>query len=280
MARKPHTASGYRPENTRRVGEACLYVATKLGDLLQDLVVVCGLVPTLLIDQGKLPAGAAPHAGTMDLDLGLAFTLVNEARYKEIAERLRQAGFEPDVNEHGRATRQRWRIGDPPVTIDFLIEPDDAMEKPGKLFDLEQDLAAIIAPGMHLAFQDRISVNMNGETIKGESANRDVWVCGPGAFVVLKALAFHIRGENKDAYDLFYMIRNYGAGVSEVAACLQPLLEDALASKALEFLRAEFLDPKATGPRRVAEFLGGQPDENLQAEVVAFARRLLEDLDD
>ena len=32
-------------------------------------------------------------------------------------------------------------------------------------------------------------------------------MCGPGAFVVLKALAFRDRGEPKDAYDLVYVLR-------------------------------------------------------------------------
>jgi len=51
---------------------------------------------------------------------------------------------------------------------------------------------------------------------------------------VLKALAFHIRGENKDAYDLFYLLRNYGRGVLDVAAQLRPLLSDDSTMKALD----------------------------------------------
>ena len=43
-------------------------MASKLGDLMDDLVVVGGLVPSLLIDQADLPEGATEHVGTMDLD--------------------------------------------------------------------------------------------------------------------------------------------------------------------------------------------------------------------
>lgn len=50
----------------------------------------------------------------------------------------------------------------------------------------------------------------------GEDATRDVWVCGPGAHVVLKAPAFASRGENKDAYDLFYVVRDFGPGVERI----------------------------------------------------------------
>lgn len=99
-------------------------------------------------------------------------------------------------------------------------------------------------------------VTLEGHTIVGETAKRDIRVCGAGAFVVLKALAFHIRGENKDAYDLFYLLRNYASGVPDVAAELRPLLADESAVKALEYLRADFEEINSIGPRRVAEFLG------------------------
>ena len=218
MPDKPTTAAGYPPDQVARVKSTCLYLATKLGDLMDELVVIGGLVPSLLIDQDNLPESVPPHVGTLDLDLGIAFVLVGEERYKVVAERLRTAGFKPDENEAGKPTRQRWIISDPPVTVDFLIEPEGEQFKPGALFPLERDWAAIIAPGLHLAFQDYRIVTLDGVTVTGERARREIHVCDAGAYVVLKALAFRIRGENKDAYDLFYLLRNYGDGVKDVAA--------------------------------------------------------------
>jgi hypothetical protein len=40
--------------------------------------------------------------------------------------------------------------------------------------------------------------------------------------------------------------------------------------KAMEYLRADFNDPEAIGPRRVAEFLYGRPDAAVQADAVGF----------
>ena len=115
MPEKPASADGYPPDQVARVKSTCLYLATKLGDLMPELVVVGGLVPSLLIDQEQLPENVTPHVGTFDLDLGLAFALVGEHRYQAVAERLRAAGFEMDKNEEGQPTRQRWRISDPPI---------------------------------------------------------------------------------------------------------------------------------------------------------------------
>jgi hypothetical protein len=47
----------------------------------------------------------------------------------------------------------------------------------------------IIAPGLRLAFLDSVKVMIEGRTIRDEQARRQITVCGPGAFVVMKALA-------------------------------------------------------------------------------------------
>lgn len=278
MPEKPTTAAGYPPDQVERVKSICLYLATKLGDLMDDLVVVGGLVPALLIDQENLPEGATAHIGTLDLDLGLSFALVGEERYQAVAERLRGAGFTPDVNEEGNVTRQRWRIGTPAVMVDFLIEPENAGARAGGMFSLTSDLAAMVTPGLHLAFNDNQVVTIKGRTIAGEDASRKIRVCGAGAYVILKALAFHKRGENKDAYDLFYLLRNYGRGVSDVAGKVLSLLPDNTAEEALAYLRNDFGNSGAVGPMRVAAFLYGRPDAGIQADAAGFVRRLLQEL--
>ncbi len=278
MAEKPTRASDYSSEQAELVRSTCLYVATKLGDMMDELVVVGGLVPTLPIDPTGLPEGASAHVGTMDLDVGLALALLDEGRYRTLTERLRGAGFIQDESEGGRPTRQRWSItaSAGTVTVDFLIPPSRETDQGGRLRDIERDFAAIISPGLKLAFQDRIRIRVDGKTIFGENASRDVWVCGPGAFVVLKALAFQSRGENKDAYDLYYLVRYFGRGIEDVAVALRPLLVEAKARQAIEVLRSNFLDHDGTGPRRVAEFIQGRPDDDIQADVAGFVRRLLD----
>jgi hypothetical protein len=90
-----------------------------------------------------------------------------------------------------------WKIeGQEKVTVDFLTPPSLPDDRGGKLRHIEPDFAAVIAPGLHLAFRDRERITLSGKTIIGEQATRQVWVCGPGAYVVLKSLAFHLRGEN------------------------------------------------------------------------------------
>jgi hypothetical protein len=279
MPEKPTTAAGYASDYVELVRATCLYVATKLGDLTDHLVVVGGLVPSLLVDQQHRAEGVEAHVGTMDLDIGLAVALLDAGRYRELSERLRRSGFTQDENERGNATRQRWKIeGTEKVTLDFLIAPTRPDDLGGSLRDIEPDFAVIIAPGLHLAFVDRQRITLSGHTTMGEEAVRDIWVCGPGAYVVLKALAFSLRGENKDAYDLFYVIRSYGAGVQEVAAAIRPIVDDPDAEKAVAVLSQDFSAHNSVGPRRVAQFLTGGPDDIIQADVVGYIGALLREL--
>jgi hypothetical protein len=276
---KPRTAAGYDATHVTKVREACLYLATKVGDLLGELVIVGGLVPSLIVDQRQ--EGLQRHIGTLDLDVGLEVAILEEGRYAELTERLRAAGFGPDTNERGNITRQRWKIDGPPkVTLDFLIAPTRPGDEGGHLRNLQDDFAAVIAPGLRLAFRDSKTVRLAERTIRGERAERSVLVCGAGAFVVMKALAFRNRGENKDAYDLSYVVRNYGEGVGDVAGLLAPLMEDPEAQKAVGFLREDFAAIDSLGPRRVSEFLFDARHDEEEGKVWSAVQDLLRFLDE
>ena len=252
-------------------------MATKLGDLLEHIAVIGGLAPYFLIDQEKLPSGLLPHVGTTDLDLGLALGILQGERYRELGARLRAAGFEPDVNDQGNRRLQSWTTGMPqPVTVDFLILPNDKINDGGAIHHIESDLAAIVTPGLELAFQDRYWKELSGPLSSGASASRSIPVCGPGAFTVLKSLAFGNRTENKDAYDLFYVWS--GVGIFNVVESLILLLPNTDIDRALHVIERDFCNHDGLGPIGAAQFVTQRLDDNIQADVVGYAQTLLDSL--
>lgn len=283
----PRTAEDYGPEDLRQVKAGCIEVATRLGDLLDDLVIVGGLVPALLVDLAQKEDIdetdlLSRHVGTRDLDLGFAIGLVDEGRYTEISTRLARCGFAPDQNEEGSPTPQRWRhetVSE--LTIDFLISPTGEEEEGGSIKHLEGDLAAIIIPGLELAFEDLCEVELSGTRLDGAEATQKIPVCGPGAFVLLKALACDRRGKDKDKYDLFYMIRNYGEGPPTVAGHFRPFLEAGhpKAEEAREVLKGLFESPQSIGPVAVSQFVYGELDDALQADAMVFVDAFLAELE-
>ena len=65
-------------------------------------------------------------------------------------------------------------------------------------------------------------------------------------------------------------------GSANMMARLAPLLGDPSAIEAMRILGEDFGDHDSVGPRRVAEFLLGIPDDDIQPDVVGFVRELLE----
>jgi hypothetical protein len=262
---KPRDRSGYSHEETEQVKSACLTVAVTLGALMDDLCIVGGLVPSLLIDGqiGPDPDTGDLHPGTNDLDVGLAIGLLNDEQYTEISRRLSQEDFEPDCNEAGNLTPQRWKLANGGVTVDFLMPPIPGAVRGGRVHHLEGNFGALITPGLELAFDERQEVSMDGFTLKGEATHREIPVCGPGAFTVLKSLAFADRAEPKDAYDMIYVLRRWPKGVRDIANRLaahatkhRDVVEDALRK-----LANDFRTPQSIGPRRAAAFEGNQGDD-------------------
>ena len=271
---KPATSDGYNADQLDHVRRTCLHIATKLGDILDEIVVVGGLAPYLLVNQNDLPLGLQPHVGTMDLDLGLALGILDEQRYRELSARLRGAGFGPDINDQGNPTLQRWTTrSPPPVTVDFLIPLSDESDAENRIRHIESDLAAIVTRGLELAFVDRCWIKLTGPIHSGAKATRVVPVCGPGALTVLKALAFGNRAENKDAYDLFYVWN--GLGVAAVAKSLASLSPNPNVSSALHIVERDFCNHDGPGPVGVARFIEGGLDDDIQADVVGQAQALI-----
>lgn len=208
------TILDYSPETYERVRQALLHVATVLGEWMEQVTVIGGIVPSLLVPAGLLPEGAEPHPGTADLDLGLQLSVLTDEGYATISELLRQAGYRPVEKEEDRIRRQTWRT-DPAlgavVTIDFLIARSPQQAPKTRVQNLEPDFAALIADGLHLVERDKRKIRLSGQTIRGERAERSIWVCGPASFVVRidsigpSRAAFFLYGarvaETQDDYD-------------------------------------------------------------------------------
>jgi hypothetical protein len=269
---KPRTVAEYAPEQLRAVRAACVDFTLAAGELLNDVVIVGGLAPSLLIDSEH--SGGEAHVGTMDLDVGLQVGLPDRAHYHRLAARLRDRGFAPAVGQDGDARPDRWQRGPHLPPIDFLIPPLQPRSAAGSLVAVDHDLEAVVTPGLRLAFRDRERVRVDRWWPEGKGPSQGLPVCGPGAFVVLKALAFRGRHENKDAYDLHYVIRHYGSAAEDVADRLRPLQDDWDAQRAIAYLREDFASLDSAGPLAVAAFLLRPDDDGLKADVAGLVGRL------
>jgi predicted nucleotidyltransferase len=252
---KPRTRDGYTPEDLANVISACLTFAVTVGAHMDGLCIVGGLVPSLLIDHRHSTARDALHPGTNDLDVGLAVAVLDDNGYQAISTRLRAEGFKPIKNAKGNTQVQTWAYAGTKVTVDFLMAPIPGGPLPAKVQNLEGDFGALIIPGVELAADEREIITLDGHTFSGERVTREIPVCGPATFTVLKALAFAQRGEPKDAFDLVYVLR----GWNDMGDIVERLVghatqHDGIVARALTDLSRDFHEPTNHGPLRAAAF--------------------------
>ncbi|HTN76811.1 MAG TPA: hypothetical protein VL096_16245, partial [Pirellulaceae bacterium] len=240
-----NSIAAYRDAPNNRVRQWLLTIAAQLGELTEHITIVGGLVPSLLIDAEAQQI--EPHVGTFDVDLGVAVAVHGPSHYQAMTVRLAELGF-----RQLSANSIRWTQASPselPIDIDLL---------PVGLGTEQQvipDLRAKITLPLELAFRDRVSVRLQGPDIVGQNVAVSVGVCGPGAFIAIKANTYDDRHLKKDAYDLYYMLHHYGHSTQDVIRHFRPLLQHPQAKRAFKVLSDDFSFDDAEGCRDVALFL-------------------------
>lgn len=240
---KPRDRLGYDQTRTSKCIQVLLTIIRRSAGWKDKLILVGGLVPSLLFDD---------HVGTTDIDVVLnTLDLKDEQQYKTLEQNLKQAGLERGTNSEGMTQSFRWVLKDEKgaevASLDLLCPSND--EEGGRIIALrgvgERKLSAFGIPGARLVINDFIEVPLTGELLNNQGITKvDLRVAGPTSYLVMKALAFKDRGEEKDSYDLVYFLRKYGPQKlgSEFANKMNEHPEEGLYDKALSILEQHFLD--------------------------------------
>ena len=113
------TRKDYSAEAVQAAKSVLIELTHLLGEYREDIVLIGGWVPELIIPQGQ-----KPHVGSMDVDLALNHTRIKEAGYKCIEELLRSRGYYQDKERPQYIFLRDVKIGDIAITVevDFLAE--------------------------------------------------------------------------------------------------------------------------------------------------------------
>ena len=278
---EPQTANDYDDRSTAAVRSVLVEICQILGSFRDKFVVIGGAVPWLLLNAPDMP-----RVGTVDIDLALDPDALGAGEYATLVEAL----MEHDYRQRGNLKAfQLVRTvlaedGGLPIDIvvDFLMPRDAEIEKNKP--PLVKDFAVIRADGAGLAlhYQEMVSLEAN---MPGGARNRvEIAVCSIPAFLAMKGHALKGRYKQKDAYDIYYCIRNYPGGYEALAADCRPLLDDPSAAAGYGYIAAKFDTLEHFGPMSVRGFVedtnvlaGRTPDQWQQdafGQVDAWLRAL------
>ena len=234
-----------------------------LGEYREQLVLVGGWVPSLLLPDPKDPLDR--HPGSLDVDLAVNHRGLTEAGYQTIDRLLRDAGYQRSNQQPFQYVREIQGVK---VRVDLLAGEyggTGASHRTQKV----QDARPRKTRGCDLVFQISPEVVLVRGPLPGGSLDAaHVPVSSVVPFIVMKAMAMSGRRKNKDAFDIWYVLSHFRGGVEAVAERLRPHLDNGLVREGLEALAQKFASPEHVGPRDAAEF-----DPSLGVEERAIRQR-------
>lgn len=277
---EPCIATDYDDRGARAAHAVLVELGQVLGAHRDAIVVIGGAVPSLLIrDRG--------HIGTLDIDLDLDPEKLADHGYADLVEKLLDAGY-----ERGLAGMKPFQLrrtvdvkdgGTPVAVIVDLLMPKGAKTRKHRP-PLIQGLRVQEADGGDVALRHNIKLLIDGTMPDGRSNQVEMLVASIPALLVMKGYALVQRDKMKDAYDIYFSVRNYPDGLVRLADECRLLLDDPVAREGLANIAAKFDRMEGFGPTTVRMFLEGTampegmtPDQ-LQQDAFRQVRALMQSL--
>ena len=276
---EPTVAIDYDDRGARAAHSVLLELGQVLGAHRDAMVVIGGSVPSLL-----MPKADPAHVGTLDIDLDLDPEKLADHGYADLVEKLDAAGYERNVEGLKPFQLRRavdLRDGGVPVSVIVdLLMPKGARTTKNRP-KLVEGLRVQEADGGDVALRHNLKIHISGTMPDGRSNAVDLLVASIPALLVMKGYALVQRDKKKDAYDIYFSIRNYQDGMEALAAECAKLLDDPVAREAFANIASKFNARDSFGPQTVRDFLdgsaalGAMTAEQVQEDAFRQVRALL-----
>ncbi len=253
---EPQFAGDYDDRTTKAVKSVLVEIAQILGSFKGKFAVIGGAVPWLLLSEADMP-----HSGTVDVDLGLDPSALGDGEYVRLVEILQAHGYDQRDNlQRFQLLRTVPASDDGPdidVVVDFLM-PRDAKIAKNKPPLLSQ-FAVQRADGAELALMFNQMVTIDGNMPGGGRNRVRIAVASIPALLAMKGYAIASRLKLKDAYDIYYSVRNFPGGIDALVESTRLLLDVESARKGYRLISGKFRDIEDFGPTSVRKFVEGSP---------------------
>lgn len=252
IPQEPQSAADYDDRTTTAVKAVLVEVGQILGSFRGKFAVIGGAVPWLLLDNQDMP-----HVGTLDLDLGLDAEALGDGEYATLVQALMGHGYQQseELRRFQLVRQVPVADGGAPigVVVDFLMPRDADIVK--NVPPLIENFAVQRADGADLATHFYQMVAVSGPMPAGGTNRIEIAVCSIPALLAMKGHAIERRHKQKDAYDIYYCIRNYPGGIGALAEACRPVLEHKSGETGYRFIAGKFDTAEGYGPTSVRLFV-------------------------
>lgn len=206
------TRRDYTEEAVEAARSVLVEVLHLLGEYRDNIVLVGGWIPGLLIE-----GAGEPHVGSMDVDLALDHRQIPPEGYRTIQELLLSRGYEqgkqPFIFFRTFIAHERKFT----VEVDLLAGEYEGTGK-GRRHQRVQDVHARKARGCDVALDNAQEISVAARLPGGAEDEVTCRIASIAAFLTMKGMALDDRLKEKDAWDVYYCVRNYPGGLHALTA--------------------------------------------------------------
>jgi hypothetical protein len=253
VKQEPQSAAEYDDRITRAVKSVLIEMGQILASFKGKFAVVGGAVPWLLLANDDMA-----HVGTLDIDIALdAAALRDDDEYKTLIESLMGSGYEQRTELKKFQLVRQIDPKDGGATIDVIVDflmPRQVKLKKNKPV-LIDNFAVQRADGVDLALRFYEMVALDGSMPAGGKNRVEVAIASIPALLAMKGYAIQQRHKQKDAYDIYYCVRNYPGGSEALAKDCKLILDLPDGKQGFQYIAGKFDKDGGYGPTSVRKFV-------------------------
>ena len=219
-----------------------------LGEYRDNIVLIGGWVPQILF-QNKDDL----HTGSIDIDLALDHRQITDEGYKGIHDLLIDRGYRQGKQPFIFHRTVKIEGVEVSVQVDLLSGEYEGTGKSHRHQKI-QEIRTRKVRGCDLAFNNPIELTIEGNLPGGAKDSVVLKVLSMVSFLIMKAIVLDDRPKEKDAYNIYYCLKQYSDRLDDLVAEFEPHLENTLIQEGLARLAKNFETVDHTGPKYVAAF--------------------------
>ncbi|NIP36247.1 MAG: hypothetical protein GWN18_14975, partial [Thermoplasmata archaeon] len=209
----PRLSTDYDRALVEASRSALLELAMTLRRYREALVLVGGWVPYYLLRDHQLPDNPFVHVGSIDIDLAVDPDRVEPREYATIGELLADRGWVRSARRPfslERVLRSPLDGSERVVVVDLVTTQSERSVVRNRDRELQPGLTVRPFRDVPIALAHRSEVTVEGQLPDGGESRASILMADVVGCVGMKGHALGDRYKEKDAYDIWAVVDNYG----------------------------------------------------------------------
>lgn len=252
-----HCSVDYSEGQKEAAHRVLVELCALFSEYKDDLRIVGGWVPDLMFP-------SEGHIGSIDVDLLLNHLALRDEGYQTMARILLKNGYEEHPEKYFSYLRH-VAVEDVQYNVDVdILAGIYGGTRQQKHSQHIQGMKALKATGGNFAFRfEAQHVRVEAKRPDGAIDVAHVPVIAVVPYLVMKTAALG-RGKEKDAYDIYFLIKHYHGGVEHLAKEFSVCSGDTIVVDMKKKLSEKFASANHSGPVDVSSFLDLADEEEIE----------------